>query len=137
MENLFFYRTYYNSEICTVNDLLLNLININSFELIKEKNKKANFLAWTGLRHSILSNLKTAEYNLDKRLPYFKCNNAIFDISKKKSKDFYSLIVSRKAQLPNNAKKLRQNFNLTEEELKLAFALPHKIAYEPYVKAFQ
>ena len=31
----------------------------------------------------------------------------------------------------------RQNFNLTEEELKLVFALPHKAAYEPYVKAFQ
>jgi len=39
--------------------------------------------------------------------------------------------------LPNNAKKLRQNFNLTEEELRLAFALLHKVAYEPYVKAFQ
>ena len=45
--------------------------------------------------------------------------------------------MSRRAQLPNKAKKLRQNFNLTEEELKLAFALPHKIAYEPSVKAFQ
>ena len=44
--------------------------------------------------------------------------------------------MSRKAQLPNNAKKLTQSFNLTEE-LKLAFALPHKIVYEPYVKAFR
>ena len=67
----------------------------------------------------------------------FLSNNVIFDISKKKSKDFYSLIVRRKAQLPSNAKKLSQNFNFTEEELKLAFALPHKVAYEPYVKAFQ
>ena len=64
----------------------------------------------------VLDNLKTADYSLDRCLPYFKCNNATFSISKKKSKDFYSLIVSRKAQLPNNAKKLRQNFNLTEEE---------------------
>ena len=45
--------------------------------------------------------------------------------------------MSRKAKLPNNAKKLTQNVNLTEEELKLAFALPHKIAYERYVKSFQ
>ena len=45
--------------------------------------------------------------------------------------------MSRKAQLPNNAKKLTQSFNLTEEELKLVFTLPHKIVYEPYVKAFQ
>ena len=91
----------------------------------------ANFLTWTSLRHSIPSYLKAAEYSLDRRLPYFKCKNAIFDISKKKSKDFYLLIVSRKAQLPKNAKKLTQSFNLTEEELKLAFALPHKIVYEP------
>jgi hypothetical protein len=47
------------------------------------------------------------------------------------------LIISKKAQLPNNAKKLKENFNLTEEELKLAFTLPHTIAYESYVKAFQ
>ena len=133
-----FYKTYYNSGIFTVNDLLLNLDNINSFDIIRKKlNKKANFLTWTGLRHSIPSSLKTAEHRLNRRLPYSKCNNVIFHISKKKSKDFYSLIVSRKAQLPSNAKKLRQNFNLTEEELKLAFALPHKVAYEPYVKAFQ
>jgi len=131
-----FYKTYYNSGICTVNDLLFNLNNIDSFELIKEK-KRANFLTWTSLRHSIPSNLKTAEYSFDRCLPYFKCKNAIFDISKNKSKDFYSLIVSRKAQLPNNAKKLTQSFNLTEEELKLVFTLPHKIVYEPYVKAFQ
>ena len=101
------------------------------------KGKKNNFLTRTSVRHSIPSNLKTAEYSLDRRLPYFKCKNAIFDISEKKSKDFSSLIVSRKAQLPIKAKKLTQNFNFTEEELKLAFALPHKIAYEPHVKAFQ
>lgn len=47
------------------------------------------------------------------------------------------MTASRKAQLPNNAKKLRQNFNLTEEELKLAFAFPHNVAYEPFAKAFQ
>ena len=39
MESLFFYKTYYNSGICTVNDLLFNLNNIDSFELIKEKKK--------------------------------------------------------------------------------------------------
>ena len=117
--------------------MLLNLNNINSFDIIRKKNKKANFLTWTGLRHSIPSNFKTADHRLDICLPYFKCNSDIFDISKKKSKDFYLLIVNRKAQPPSNAKKLRQNFNLTVEELKLAFALPHKVAYEPYLKAFR
>ena len=39
-----FYKTYYNSRICTVNDLLFNLNNIDSFELIKEKKKGPIFL---------------------------------------------------------------------------------------------
>ena len=82
--NPVFYKTYYNSGICTVNDCFLNLNN-DSFEIIRKTNKKANFLTWTGLRHSIMASLKTAEHRLDKRLPYFKCNNVIIDISKKKS----------------------------------------------------
>ena len=43
MENLFFYKTYYNSGICTVNDLLLNLNNINSFDIIRKKIKRPIF----------------------------------------------------------------------------------------------
>ena len=40
------------------------------------------------------------------------------------------IIISKKAQLPNNAKKLRQNFILTEEKSKLAFTHPHKVSFE-------
>ena len=32
-----FYKTYYNSVICTVNDLLFNINNVNSFDIIKTK----------------------------------------------------------------------------------------------------
>ena len=46
-------------------------------------------------------------------------------------------MISKKGQLPNNVQKLKRYFNLTEEDLKLAFTLPHIITYEPYVKAFQ
>ena len=58
--------------------------------------------------------------------PILSVTMSFLIFQKRNRKTFYSLIVSRKAQLPSNAKKLRQNFNLTEEELKLAFALPHK-----------
>ena len=34
-----FYRTYYDSGICTVDDLLLNLNNIESFDIIRNKIK--------------------------------------------------------------------------------------------------
>ena len=83
-----FYKTYFNSGICTVNDLLLNLNNINSFDIIRKKNKKANFLTWTGLRYSIPSNFKTADHRLDICLPYFKCNSDILMFQKRNRKTF-------------------------------------------------
>ena len=132
-----FYKTYYNSGIYTVNDLLLNLDNVKSFEAIRNKIEKVNFLTWTGLRHSVPSNLKTLQYRFTKGNPSFIYKNDIFDITKVKSKDYYSLMISKKAQVPNNVQKLKRYFNSTEEDLKLAFTLPHIITYEPYVKAFQ
>ena len=61
----------------------------------------------------------------------------IFDVTAKKSKDYYSLIISAKAQLPSNAKKLKQDFNLSDYDMKPAFTLPHVTTQEPYVKSFQ
>ena len=61
----------------------------------------------------------------------------LFVIFPKKIERLLSIIISKKAQLPNNAKKLRQIFNLTEKKLKFTFTLPHRLAFEPYVKAFQ
>ena len=61
----------------------------------------------------------------------------IFDIKDKKSKDYYSLLVSKKAQLPNIIHKLKSDFNFTTQQLKEIFSLPHLVALESYVKAFQ
>ena len=58
-------------------------------------------------------------------------------VTKKKSKDYYSLLVLEKARLPNYAEKPKCEFNLSDEELKKAFLLPHSVAFEPCVKAFQ
>ena len=55
----------------------------------------------------------------------------------KKSKDYYSLLVSKKAQLPNIIHKLKSDFNFKTQQLKEIFSLPHLIALESYVKAFQ
>ena len=85
-----FYNTYYNSGIYTVSDLLLNLDNVKSFEPIRNTIEKVNFLTWTGLRHSVPSNLKTLQYRLTKGNPSFIYKNDIFDITKVKSKDYYS-----------------------------------------------
>ena len=98
-----------------------------------------NFLEWAGLRHSIQLVLRNAYHNPDHTAlnPSFKIDCGLFDVTKKKSKDYYSLFVRKKACFPNNTRKLRSEFNLTDETLKKAFSLPHSVAFEPYVKAFQ
>ena len=55
----------------------------------------------------------------------------------KKSKDYYSLLISKKAKLPNAITFLHRDFNQSEKELQQVFLLPHKVALEPYVRAFQ
>ena len=55
----------------------------------------------------------------------------------KKSRDNYLLLINKKAKLPNAISFLHRDFNLSEKQLQQAFLLPHKIALEPYVRAFQ
>ena len=64
----------------------------------------------------------------------FKTVNSVFDTTKKKSKDYYALLISKKALSPCNGQKLKCEFDLSDDE---AFSLPHSIAFEPYANAFQ
>ena len=66
-------------------------------------------------------------------------SNNDFNTLTKKSKDYYALLISRRAQLSKNALVLKNDFNLTEDQLEKVFLLP-VILYvlsEHYVKAFQ
>ena len=69
------------------------------------------------------------------------CNLSIllllFCVSTKKTRDYYSLLISKKAKLPNAITFLHRDFSLSEKQLQQAFLLPHKVALEPYVRAFQ
>ena len=132
-----FYKRYHNYGIQTVSDLRFDLNNIDSYELIAKNIERTNFLEWTGLRHSVPFNLRNLGTVRSDVSPSFKIDNGLFDVTKKKSKDYYSLLVLKKARLPNYAQKLKCEFNLSDEELKKAFLLPHSVAFEPYVKAFQ
>ena len=60
-----------------------------------------------------------------------------YNITTKKSKEFYALLIRHKAQLPYIAYKLQSDFNLTSDQLKQIFQLPHSVTLEAYVKAFQ
>ena len=55
----------------------------------------------------------------------------------KKSKQYYSLLIGKKAQLPSAASRVQKEFNFSLAQLKQLFILPHKVTLEPYVRAFQ
>ena len=76
------------------------------------------------MRHSLPANLKVLNrlYSCSSNaIPSFKINFGLFDITQKK------------ACLPNYAQKLRLDFNLSNDDLKKAFLLPHSVAFESYV----
>ena len=107
---------------------------------IKRKLSKANLLIRAGLRHSRPINLKLDTYTPQNSLaptPILKIKNNTFDVTKKKSRDYYNLLISNKAQFPNAINNLRSEFHLSTDQLKQVFRLPHSVAFEPYVKAFQ
>ena len=92
------------------------------------------------MRRSIPINLKVlnrSDSSIFNAIPSFKINGGVFDIASKKSKDYYPFLIKKKACLPNYAQKLKLDFNLSNDDLRKAFLLPHSIAFEPYVKAFQ
>ena len=57
-------------------------------------------------------------------------------MTKKKSKDYYLLLVTEKVQ-PPNIYKWKSCFNLSVDNLREFFLLPHSVELESYVKAFQ
>ena len=97
-----FYKIFFHLGIYSISDDLFNLSNIESY--IK-KLKEVYFLTWIGPRHAIPFSLKKI-CGHTKGVPSFKYNGNIFEIMKYKSKGYYSLIISNKAQLPNNTHKL-------------------------------
>ena len=124
-------------------DLLFKSNTEESFNCIKRKVGKTNLLMWAaGLRHSIPINLKLQVDSPQKSLaptPILKRKNNTFDVSERKSRDYYKVVISNKAQFPNAINYLVSEFHLSADQLKKVFILPHSVAFEPYgyVKAFQ
>ena len=113
--------------------------NTELFDVIAKKIRKTNFLVWTGLRYSVSNYLKhniiTATPSTTS--PTLNIDNQVFDVMEEKSKQYYSLLIGKKAQLPSAASKLQKEFNFSFDQLTQLFILPHKVTVEPYVRAFQ
>ena len=55
----------------------------------------------------------------------------------KKSKDYYTKLISRKSEFSSNSFVLKRGYNLNEDQLRNVFLLPHTACSKAYVKAFQ
>ena len=132
-----YYKSYFEAGVVHISDLSFDLNNKDSFSLVSNRISKTNFLVWAGLRHSIPSILKNCTRKSTTGELSLKIDNNIFDVTKKKSKDYYTLLVSRKVLFPTNVNKLQNEFHFTLEEVKQIFMIPHSVALEAYVKAFQ
>ena len=83
----------------------------------KKKIDKTNILQLAGLRRSIPSSLRDKDCFPPLNFPMFVIDDNIFDVTTKKSKEFYALLIKQKAQLPYIASKLQSDFNLTNDQL--------------------
>ena len=75
--------------------------------------------------YSIISSISPPTFFID--------SNQIFDVTKKKSKELYALLVRKKAQFSNIAYKLQKYFNFPRNQLRLLLSfvagkmcLPHR-----------
>jgi len=83
-----------------------------------KKISKINIPQLLGLRHSIPDFLKGSYTSLPLTSPSFLIHNNIFDVTKKKLKDYYSLLVTEKPQPPNIIHKWKSDFNLSDDHLR-------------------
>ncbi|MCV6630748.1 MAG: zinc-binding domain-containing protein [Flavobacteriaceae bacterium] len=65
-----------------------------------------------------------------------KCADQAFDMLSAKTKQFYKLLLTTKAKLPNMSKRLIADFGV-EDMLDQIYLLPHFVASETYIWSFQ
>ena len=135
-----FYKTFFNSGLTLISDLRIDLDITDSYNVIAKKIEKSNFLIWAGLRLAIPPhlklNLRANDHTFLTMPPSMIISNNDFNTLTKKSKDYHALLISRRAQLSKNTLVLKNDFNLTEDQLEKVFLLPHIVCFESYAKAF-
>ena len=135
--SLFSIKRLFEQDVIFVNDLLFELDTTNSFTIVSNEISKINDLIWAGLRHFVPKHLKNSNCLRSEISLILTIDNKEFDLLEKRLKDYYMLIKRIIAQCPKNFKHLCQDFNLNQDQLKKVFLLPHEVAFEPYLKAFQ
>ena len=126
-----FYKTSLESGITHVSDLRFDLNITESYNIATKKMKKVNILVWASLRLAVPSHLisksKTNNRTFLRMPPSLIIENNVFDILMKKSKDYYTKLISKKAEFSSNSFVLKRDHNLNEDQLRKVFLLPHTV----------
>ena len=134
-----FYKTYFDKGITYLNDLQFKVDNVRSYESFKQKGLNTNFLTWTALRSSITNMKSKSSSSLLTRGNHdpmnFEHKAKSFNAYTVKCKQFYSMMISSKARIPNGFKKLSADFELSDPQE--VFSIPYLVASETYVWSFQ
>ena len=97
-------KKLFKQDIILVNDLLFELDTRISFTIVSNKISKIIYLFWAGLRRSIPTHLKARNFLRSEISLILTIDNKEFDVSKKKSKDYYILLKRSIAQSPKYSK---------------------------------
>ena len=100
--------------------LILIVTTLSAF-LQKKLVKSAFFSGQAINMHSVPDFLKGSYTSPQLTSPSFLIHSNIFDVAKKKSKDYYSLLVTEKAQPPNIIDKWKSDFNFSDDHLRVFF----------------
>ena len=73
---------------------------------------------WTSLFGAKLSKNNIITAAPSSTFPLLTIDNQVFDVMEKKSKQYYSLLIGKKAQLPGAAGNLQKDFNFSLDQLK-------------------
>jgi len=133
-----YYPHYVEAGVLICKHMLLNM-NLESYNIAKRKGlKQSNFLVWTGIPQAIPPNLKCSEFNKNELNSLeFQCGETRFNPLTSRSKNFYELLILRKARVSRGFIKWKEKFCLDDTAVSKAFLNVRSISSETFVRSFQ
>ena len=136
----YIYRQFFDKGLVSVSQLQFQQNNLESLDsLRKDLRSQCNFLVWAGLRSAIPLSLRhqVTDVGLLDRLS-FSHNSISFDATLAKSKQYYNLLIQRKAVLPKGPKTLQNKFTVLDSvSLSKIYLLSRNVCFETYLRDLQ
>jgi len=118
--------------------MLFDQNNLESYNIAKCKGLiHTNFLTWSGTRSGILVHLKNLNVEESEIISLkFQCVEKIFDPVGCKSKQFYELLISKKAMISRDFTKLKEDFDLDDISVSKAFLNLKALSSETFIISY-